>query len=330
MSTTTRFTPSAPSVHSATGRLFLVSGLAAGREIFLGRAIDEGAADQLTLEGKVLSIRPQGRLVVRPFTTVIDVPLREPTVSVQRIAHPRAQEEALGLLALAATHASRSAYPFLVRWVETALEPPAGDPDADQDAAPVGVDPFLHLYEGFLATAEEFRRVLIRARQVETTRELDQVSELEGDLLIEIGKVTNQAALKLNQILERERDLGEYIEAFAGPDRPPRRVGTTTAGWPYLYGRLSAAKVWARRNGKADLVREINALSKDGVFALNEVLLDHGNSLDTLITESFGQYGLVVELPGEPHGEEPRHAAGGVLAGLGGLPRAGRPVPLHP
>ncbi len=67
------------------------------------------------------------------------------------------------------------------------------------------------------------------------------------------------------------------------------------SGWPYLYERMLLAKNWARRNGKAELVRQLNGLVKGGLFALNEVIMDHGNSLDTLITETFGQYGIAHE-----------------------------------
>ena len=313
---------------SATGKLFFISGLVAGREIFLGKAIDEPDPDHLILEGKVLTMRPRGRMVVRPFLTTTRVSLREPNISVQEISDPRAHEEARGLLTLTATHASRASYPFIVRWVELTLRPTAeaslsleeGEPERN----PVGADPFFSLYQGFLATAEEFRRILFRARQIETTRELDQVTELEGDLLIEIGKIANQAALKLNRILSDERELGEFLLAFQGPDLPLGHSRASMSGWPYLFGRLSAARGWARRNGKAELVRDINALLKDAIFALNEVLLDHGNSLDTLVTETFGQYGLAIELPGEGAGVElpapPTAVLGGIIqpVGVGG------------
>lgn len=293
---------------STAGKLFFVSGLSGGREVFLGKAVDETFEDHLALEGKVLSMTPDGRMVVRPFHTTVNFSLADSSYSVQHLSSPEAHEEAQNLLRLSATHVSRTAYPYVHRWVETAvrpmvtLEPGGALPGEERMIRPVQTlgDPFFGLYEGFQTTAEEFRHVLFQSREIESTRELDRVTELEGDLLIEIGKITNQAAIKFNQLLQRERELSRYFDAFqiAAP-----RIGNarhSMSGWPFLFERLQIAKTWVRRSGKASLVREVNAILKDGLFGLNEVILDHANSLDTLITETFGQYGVSYELTGEP------------------------------
>jgi len=287
--------------HSA-GKLFFVSGLTGGREVFLGKAVDEPFQEHLTLEGKVLSTTPDGRMVVRPFQTTVNFALHEAGYSVQHISNAAAHEEALKLLELAATHVSRTAYPYVFRWVETAVQPSAhelANEPALRTSAPQGADPFQGLYQSFRSTAEEFRRVLFQSHQIETTREVDRVTELEGDLLIEIGKITNQAAIKFNQILARERGLSAYFEAIQVAGLPLGVAQHSMSGWPFLFERVQIAKNWARRNGKAPLVRNVNALLKDGLFGLNEVILEHSNSLDTLITETFGQYGITHELAGE-------------------------------
>ena len=298
---------SASTLHPSTApeETYLVTCASGGREVFLGTAV--GAADEgrLTLEGKLLSITPDGRLVVRPFPTTITVSQAEEGASVHRVTTPAVLEEASRLLELTATHLHQGASPRVYAWVEAALEPSRTNGARDTEpplsggrsaTQPVGgTEPLSTFFQAFFATSEEFRRVLYRTRQVESTRELDQVSDLEGDLLIEIGKSTNLAAVKLNRILQRERSLAAHLEAFrstAGSGLPANSM----CGWPGLYERLVTSKCWARRFGKTDLVRAINLLLKDVVFALNEVVLDHSNALDTLITETLGQYGIVSDL----------------------------------
>ena len=132
-----------------------------------------------------------------------------------------------------------------------------------------------------------------------STRELDKLSELEGDLAIEIGKIANQIAIKFHQLAARENELFQYLEAFQGAELPIAHVRYSMAGWLFLFERLHSAKAWARKSGKVALVRDINVLVKDGIFGLNEVILEHCNSLDTLITETFSQYGISYEIYGE-------------------------------
>ncbi len=274
-------------------RLFLVTGT--GRDVFLGASTSEGDDGELLLEGKTLALTVRGRLIVRPFSTTLALSLVDPNVVVHRVRDTFVIEEARRLLGLSATHVHRSSAPRVFAWVESVAH-------AANAAAPEGVDgprvgdsatrPFESIHATFLESAEEFRRVLFHARQVDSTRELDQVTELEGDLAIDIGRAANQAAVKLNALLQRERELDRHLEAFR--PRTWRATGSRVSmnGWPYLYERLQLAKAWARRQGKTELVRAINAIVKDATFALNEVIHDHGNSLDTLITETFGQYGI--------------------------------------
>ena len=93
---------------------------------------------------------------------------------------------------------------------------------------------------------------------------------------------------------QRERDLDRHLMAL----RPPAagRTNEFMGGWPCISERLSAARAWASRSGRAELVREVNAMIRDGVSNLNGLLLEHTKVLDTLITETLGQYGIVADL----------------------------------
>jgi hypothetical protein len=301
---------------SAAGKLFFVTGLNGGREVFLGKALSDVEGERLTLEGKILSMTPSGRMVVRPFPTTMSLTTRDSGTELHHVSNPRACEEATSLLELSATHVNRGAAPFVFAWVVAALQcvdehaPPSASkarPAASSSSS--GSGPFLAFYETFQDAAEEFRRVLFQTRRVDSTRELDLAVELEGDLLIEVGKLTSRCAVKLNGLLQRERELAAYLEAIHPLD-PPAHLRGPVSGWPFLFERLQAAKAWGRRNGRADLVRELNGLVKDGVFAWNEVILDHIGSLDALITETFGQYGIVhdIDVQTTPH-ERPHWGA---------------------
>ncbi len=320
-------TTSMRSKETLLGQLFLVTGPGGGREVFLGSALGDDVGDRLRLEGKVLSMTPHGRLVVRPFPTTVTVRESDPSTTLHRLTDPQVVTEARSLLALAATHVNRGAVPNVHAWVSAALQSSSGAPTADPGPATRGEvahegEPFQTLYESLLATTEEFRRVLFRTRGVESTRELDRATELEGDLLIEVGRVANQVAVKLNATGRRVPALAAHLEAFgaSGSDLGRR---PSMAGWPDAFERVRIAKDWARRGGRAELVRELNTLIKDAVFAVHEVILDHGNALDTLITETFGQYGVRAELehgtlgqvPGQVLGQPPARPPGTLLAG---------------
>jgi len=309
----------ASSTHHKTGagKIYLVSGLSHGREVFLGKAIDEPYEERISLEGKLFSFAPQGFLVARPFQTLTTFHLKDAQYCVQNVTHPKAHEEAVQLLNLSIGHVGRSAFPLLYRWIETAAAGPYGGFPAINGAysngsfaQPIGtipserpgigyVHPFHGLHQGFLSTIEQFRRALFHARQVTSTRELDRIAELEGELAIEIGKVANQIAVKFHQLATKENELFQYLEAFQGSELSFAQVRHSMSGWLYLFDQVHSAKAWARRTGKVALVREFNALIKEGIFGLNEVILEHCNALDTLITETFSQYGISYEIYGE-------------------------------
>lgn len=299
---------------STAGKLFLVSGLSGGREVFLGKALDEPHEKRLTLEGKALSFTREGLAFARPFSTTASFSLEDEHKTIHLIASPKAHEEAIHLLNLSVAQLSKSGHPLLFRWIESAAAignghafagpPPSFGATLPGAHAPGGAlagqqNPLLGSYLGFLATVEQFRRALFHSRQVTSTRELDKVAELEGDLAIEVGKVTNQIALKFQQLAAREGELQAYLEAFQGADLPIAGARFSMAGWIYLLEHLQFAKNWARRSGKSALVRDLNVLIKDGIFGLSEVILEHCNSLDTLITEAFSHYGIAYEIYGE-------------------------------
>jgi hypothetical protein len=298
-----------------------VSGVHGGREVFLGRPIDETHTDTITLEGKSIGMTPQGFLVVRPFVTVCTFPMRSVTCQVQKITNPEALAEATGLFTMSVTTISRTSHPLMYRWIETALAnsahgmgsmAPSGygmsgnGSRASQMASQMGNgggynafnNPFSSFYEGFETSAEQFRRALFQSPQVNTTRELDKLTELEGDLTIEVGKITNQIAIKFNAMLSRNSELTRYFEAIQGFGIPFTTT-TTVGGWCFLINRLQIAKNWARRTGKTALVREINTLTKEGINRLNEIILEHCSTLDTLISETFSQYGITFEIWGD-------------------------------
>jgi hypothetical protein len=296
-----------PFPKTAASRVFLVSGLSGGREVFLGKAIDEPYEERLTLEGKLISFAPQGILIARPFHTTATFHLKDAQYCIQHVSHPKANEEAIQILNQSIANLSRFAFPLVYRWIESActstiafqpalhasgipITPTIGIQPAERYGIGYGyVQPFHGLYQGFLNTAEQFRRALFHSRQVSSTRELDRLSELEGNLAIEIGKVANQIAVKFHQLATQENELFQYLETYQSIEPFIGHVRHSMAGWLFLFERLHSAKAWARRAGVVALVRDINALIKDGIFGLNEVIRDHGNTLDPLNAETFSQ-----------------------------------------
>ena len=292
--------PATQSSKTTTGSFFLVSALANGREVFLGRAIDEPFQEQLTLEGKSLSFTPQGYLVVRPFATIVTFPLQDPNHPVQNVTDPEVTREVTDVLDMSVIQIHRSTHPLVYRWVEACAK-------RDVTAAwhvngfnrgGLGVaNPIFSFYEGFMSSAEQFRRALFQSPQVNTTSELDSLTELEGQLTVKIGKVTNKIAINFNQVVTRESELTQYLEAIQGfslPVPPASQAG----GWVFLINWLQIAKNFAQREGKTPLVREINGLATDGINTLNAIILEHCSELDTLITEAFSKYGIRFEIYG--------------------------------
>ncbi len=272
-----------------SGKYVLVTGIAGSREVFLGQAVGEPQQDMLAVQGKPIAISAQGTLAARPFTTLTQFPTRDPSCQIHRFAHPEAEREAHRILESSLSQLSRSGCPLIWRWIEGAI---------GMRREPVGTtaaNPFMAFHEGFLATTEQFQRVLFQSPQVTTTRELDRLSELAGDFVIELGKVTNASAVKFNQIVGREVELSRFLELIEGPapatTHPPSAIGA----WLALIQRFEIAKSWARRAGKTPLVRELNALVKDGLTRVQEVILDHCSALDTLISEACNHYGIQLE-----------------------------------
>lgn len=299
------------------GKYFLISGIANGLEVFIGKAIDEPFSDNLAVEGKTITYTPQGFMNVKPFATIINFPFRDPKFQIQQISNPEARNEAHKILTTAVPQVHRATYPFTFRWVEasvtalplnhgipftaphTGVAPLAFDPVQNFTRFAWGAtNPFFSFYEGFTTSAEHFRRILFQYPQVTTTREMDKVTELEGNLTIEIGKITNQIAIKFNQLAGRETELTNYFEAIQGFNLPIP-TNNHVGGWVYLITRMQLAKSWAQRNGKTPLVREINVFIKEGITQLSEIILEHCTTLDTLITETCTQYGILLEMYGE-------------------------------
>jgi hypothetical protein len=295
-------------IGSHTGKFVFVSGINGGREVFFGRPIDEPYGEHITVEGKSISLTPQGFMVVRPFLTLCNFPTKSPNCQIQQITNQEAINEANNLFNLSITTINRTNYPLTYRWVEAAIFNPNNtsfnNPSGTNFNRNFGRNagnfnnPFASFYDGFTHSSEQFRRALFQSPQVTSTRELDKLTELEGDLTIEIGKITNQIAVKFNQLISRNNELTSYFDSIHGFSIP---FPTTSpvGGWSYLMNRLHIAKNWARRNGKTPLVREINALTKDGINGLNEIILEHCSTLDTLITETFSQYGINFDIYGD-------------------------------
>lgn len=299
-------------INNQTGKFVFVSGINGGREVFFGRPIDEPFGDSITIEGKAINFTPQGTLVMRPFATMCTFPTKSPTCQIQQITNPEAMTEAQTLFNTSIPAISRASFPLTFRWVESALFNFAnttgfGFGSNGNSFGRFGftrpefkgfANPFSGFFDGFTQSAEQFRRALYQSPQVTSSRELDKLTELEGDLCIEVGKITNQVAVKFNQLISRNTEIVHYFESIQG-FAMPLPTTTTMGGWCYLMNRLSIAKNWAKKYGKTPLVREINALTKDGINGLNEIILEHASSLDTLITETFAQYGIVYEAYGE-------------------------------
>lgn len=302
-----------PNANKFAGKYVFVSGFAGGREVFLGRAIDEPFSDQIQLEGKPIAFTQQGFMVIRPFATTMSFPMKDPNFQIQFVTNQDAIGEITNIFKSSVNTLNRTSFPMTYRWIQSAIRTESYNTfgnfnqtngffaNFNNNANSYGFsfnNPFNAFFKGFANSAEQFRRALFTSPQVNTTKEMDKITELEGDLTIEIGKVTNEVAVKFNHMINRENELTSYFEWFQGFNMPIN-AGNQIGGWSYLMNRLQIAKNWARRNGKTPMVREINNLMKEGINKLNETILDHCSSLDTLITETCTQYGIQFELFGE-------------------------------
>ena len=173
-------------------------------------------------------------------------------------------------------------------------------------------------FADFLGQAEDFRRALLRSQRISSSRELDRVAELTGDLVIEVGRITGRLALGLDRIVASDPELRAHLERFPEGRAPDGPLGSVLGGFPYLSERVAWAKEFARANAREELVRELNAVFKEALFVLNEVVLDHVGSLDVLMTEAFAQYGI-----------GPEELGGNESLQVHRLEQAGKPSP-HP
>lgn len=262
---------------TGTGELYIVTGTVAGEEAFLGRAVAaEGAT--LELEGRALRRGPCGGLVLAPFATARLVRVAEDGPALHRVVDEGAREEARELLAGRAEHVPRALAPRLTRWLEAAA------PDAEAAAtAALEPAPLQGSLDGFRRTAEELRGALLRAPGLDVAQELDRLSELEGDLVIELGRVSNRIALLAAEMLAAEPALARHVAAL-GPERDAS--GLPAEPWALLFERLRAARAWGLARGRTALVRDVNQLVKQAVHASSETILEHCAALDTLVAES--------------------------------------------
>lgn len=297
-----------------TGKFFFVSGIQNGRTAFLGRAVDQPYEGYVTLEGKSVNFGSNGFLTVTPFTTLTRFPLQDPNITIHQIANNPVFDEVKNLFERPITQISRTSYPLFFRWMETCLynESQYAGFGSNGNGNNFGTssNPFFSFYEGFVSSANQFRRALFQSPQVHSTRELDKVTDLEGNLTIDIGKITNQIAVKFNQIVGRHSDLANFFESFqsfhfyntsngSGYTGSFNNGALAISGWTFLLNRMQMAKHWSRRKGDTALVRELNAITKEGINNLNEVILEHCSALDILIAEAFSQYGITAEIYGE-------------------------------
>jgi len=281
-----------------SGSYFMVSGLNQGREVFIGKAVDEPFQGNVCLEGKVMGFTPQGFLVVRPFSTLANFPVEETNSPCQRITDPAVVTEATNLLNSSATQVHRVNYPLIHSWMDSCVKPEVISnwvTTNTQRAAWWASNPWFNMMERFNAGAEHFHYALFMSPQVNSTEEMDKLTEVQGSLTIELGKIANRITVTFNQILARETHLTEYLQAFQGVNQF-NPVASHSAGWLYLNQRLDISKVWARQMGKTALVREINEIMKEGFTQLNESILSHSNSLDTLIAETINLYGITPDM----------------------------------
>jgi hypothetical protein len=287
------------STQTFAGKYVLVSGINQGREVFLGKVIDEPYGGKLSVEGKPIGVSPQGTITARPFATLAQFPVQDPSYQIQQIGSSDVKAEAERILSTSLVYVDRRAFPLISRWIEPSVrrEIPFQLPPSRVNGV-YSSNPLVSLQAGFMTSAEQFHKALFRAPRVTSTIELDRLSELQGNLLIEVGKVTNQMAVRFNQLIAQERDLVRYFEIV---ERPTTSAAPTLgpSGWAFLFTRFETAKNWARRAGKTAFVREINQLSKEGISRVTEIILDHCGSLDTMIAEACASHGITPEEYGE-------------------------------
>jgi len=275
------------------GALFLIAERSQGREYFLGRATGESDANRLSLEGKALLPDGTGEMTIQPFATRADYRLDDSNYRIQRVDHPDAVDEVTRVLTLAIAGITRESFPLLSRWFAGSSN------ELSSQAPPSPTAPFQHILTEFRECTFRLRRALILSPQVTATLELDRLVELEGDLTIEVGKITAKIVTELNLMLESENGLSHFLRRVGDTGGVGRGRTDELAGWQLCAGRLTAAKNWAVAGAETELVRTLSALIQEGNTRIGQVLLEHQAALDTLASEAFGRYGI------QPHTIEP-------------------------
>lgn len=275
------------------GALYLIAERSLGKEFFMGRATGESDVNRLSLEGKALLPDGLGEMTVQPFATRADYFLDDSNYRIQRVDHPDAVDEVTRVLTLSIAAITRESFPLLARWF-------SGTSNELVSSAPHPLAaPFQHILVEFRESTSRFRRALILSPQVTSTMELDRLVELEGDLVIEIGKATAKIVTDLNRMLENENGLSHFLRRVGDTTGGARAGSDELAGWLLCAGRLTAAKNWAVSGAETELVRTLSSLIQEGNTRIGQVLLEHQAALDTLASEAFGRYGI------QPHTIEP-------------------------
>ena len=167
------------------------------------------------------------------------------------------------------------------------------------ESAVAGVhDPIEALHLAFRRGAGELRQQLFGFHGEASalgagTRELDRLVELEGDLSIELGKLTHRALAAFRAEVYAQPALAEELArpratGAAGDGRAAASEDVeagSLAGWSRLRLSIEHAVAWARRAGDAGLVRTLHRLHKEAVCVATELLLDHQNALDVLAAQ---------------------------------------------
>ncbi len=271
-----------------TTRWVYVTGLADGREVFVGRTGDDLAtSSRITVEGKAIAWGPERALLAQPFATSRTFSTTDGAHAVHVVTDDDAVRELDGICRTPTHVLGRTTHPRTWRWIESATGN-AGGAHAESS--------LTHgIWNGFTATAARFRAALFASPGITTTRELDSLTEIEGQAAIELGRAANHAAVRFQALTARFGDLTAFLDAVHGG----RASGGAPGGWSDLFARADAAKAWARRNGSTSLVRDLNRWIRDGIDAWNGIVLDACAELDTLITETFNQHGITSELYGD-------------------------------
>jgi hypothetical protein len=274
-------------------RCVLVTGLAGGREVFVGRSLGAGEGVTRTVEGKAVRRNADGSLGVQPFATTCGL-AASGGVRFHDVTDGEACREIEDLLASPVASIARTTHPFTAGWIERAL---CADGGAAPRAEGWGTVPD-GLHHDFAAGVRQLRTALCASPAVQTTRELDRLTEIECAVAGRVGRAVSQAVVQLHGLCARNGDLCAFLDAVHGAGGVRGAQGLS--GWSQVMERAAAIRGWARRNGDAGLAREVHHVVRDGLDALCGVLLDGSAQLDTLAAETFNQLGVEAESGASP------------------------------